>query len=88
MEERRAIPRTRVFKAGSIEFDGAVVDCTIRNLSLLGAGIEVATPLGIPHEVTLLIISRHERQHCHIIWRGDRRIGVAFDNAGSARGIS
>jgi hypothetical protein len=67
-----------VFKAGSIEFDGVALDCTIRNLSPLGAGIDVASPLGFPHEVTLDIVTRHERRHCRIIWRGEKRIGVAF----------
>jgi len=78
MEERRSTPRQRVFKAGSIEFDGAAVDCTIRNISSVGAQIDVASPLGIPHEVILNIPTRHERRHCHIIWRGQKRIGVVF----------
>ena len=47
-------------------------------ISPLGAGIDIASPLGIPHEVTLNIVSRHERQHCYIIWRSEKRIGVAF----------
>jgi PilZ domain len=79
MEERRAIPRQRVFKAGTIEFDGGGIDCTIRNLSTAGAAIEVANPVGIPHEVTLNIVTRRERQNCHIIWRTGNRIGVEFD---------
>ena len=82
MEERRATPRQRVFKAASIEFDGAAVDCTIRNISSVGAGIDVVSPLGIPHEVTLNIVTRHERRHCCIIWRREKRIGVAFGNKG------
>jgi hypothetical protein len=79
MEERRATPRQRVFKVGTIEFDGRGIDCTIRNLSATGAAIEVASPVGIPHEVTLNIVTRHQRQNCHIIWRKGKRIGVAFD---------
>jgi hypothetical protein len=78
MEERRAKPRQRVLKAGTIEFDGGRVDCTIRNISPIGAALDVASPMGIPHEITLNILSRHERQNCHIVWRKERRIGVAF----------
>ena len=78
MEERRAKPRQRVLKAGTIEFDGSNVDCTIPNMSPIGAALEVASPLGIPHEITLNIVSRHERQHCRIVWRQQKRIGVAF----------
>jgi hypothetical protein len=79
MHERRAKPRQRVFKAGTIEFDGAGVDCTIRNRSAVGAALEVAIPVGIPHEVTLNILTRKVRQHCYIVWRKEKRIGLAFD---------
>ena len=79
MEERRGTPRQRVFKAGSIEFDGSVIDCTIRNISPVGAALDVASPVGIPHEVTLNVLKGNLRQHCYIIWRKERRIGVAFD---------
>jgi PilZ domain len=78
MEERRAKPRHRVFKAGTIEFDGSGVDCTIRNMSPTGAALDVASPVGIPHEITLNIASQHERQNCHIVWRKEKRIGVSF----------
>jgi PilZ domain-containing protein len=78
MEERRATPRQRVFKAGTIEFGGTGIDCTIRNISPVGAAIDVASPVGIPHEVTLKMLSRHNvRKHCRIIWRNAKRIGMA-----------
>jgi hypothetical protein len=78
MYERRAVPRQRVFKAGTIEFGGVAVDCTIRNISTIGAGLEVASPLGIPHEITLTIRACDERRHGYIVWRSEKRIGVAF----------
>jgi hypothetical protein len=78
MEDRRAKHRQRVFKAGTIEFDGSGVDCTIRNMSPTGAALDVATPIGIPHEITLNIMSRDERQSCRIVWRKEKRIGVVF----------
>lgn len=78
MYERRAQPRQRVFKAGTIEFDGVGIDCTIRNLSAIGAGLEVASPAGIPHEITLNIRTREVRQHCYVVWRKEKHIGVAF----------
>ncbi len=78
MYERRAQPRQRIFKAGTIEFDGAAVACTIRNISPIGAGLEVASPAGIPHEITLTIQSCQARKHGYIVWRKQRRIGVAF----------
>jgi hypothetical protein len=78
MEDRRARPRYRVFKAGTIEFAGSGVDCTIRNMSATGAALDVVSPAGIPHEITLNIVSRHERQNCRIVWRTEKRIGVIF----------
>jgi hypothetical protein len=78
MNERRSAKRQRVFKAGTIEFDGSGVDCTIRNISPDGATLDVASPIGIPHEITLNIVSSHERQNCRIVWRKEKRIGVAF----------
>jgi PilZ domain-containing protein len=79
MIERRATPRQRVFKAGTIEFDGTGVDCIVRNLSDAGAALEVATMVGIPHEVTLSIATSNLRHHCYIVWRKETRIGVTFD---------
>jgi hypothetical protein len=78
MEERRKKPRQRVFKAGTIEFDDSGVDCTIRNLSPDGATLDVASPIGIPHEITLNIASSNKRQNCRIVWRNEQRIGVVF----------
>lgn len=71
--------RRRVYKAGTIEFDGVTIDCTVRNISDLGAGLDVASPCGIPHEVTLSIQTRQMRQHCYVVWRNQKRIGVAFN---------
>lgn len=80
MDERRKIQRHRTLKAGSIVFnrDGGI-DCRIRNLSPLGACLEVASPLGVPDEFVLVIASEHVKQPCHIIWRTGTRMGVAFN---------
>jgi hypothetical protein len=81
MHERRAQPRQRIFKAGTIEFDGTAVSCTVRNISSIGAGLEVENAEGIPHEITLNIRSCEARQHAFVVWRRERRIGIAFGNA-------
>ena len=78
MQERRATLRQRVFKAGSIEFDGYSIGCTIRNLSSAGAALDVGSPVGIPHEVTLNIVSKQARQHAYVVWRSERRVGIMF----------
>ena len=86
MLERRATARQRVFKAGSIEFDGASVDCTIRNLSPAGAALDVVSPVGIPHEVTLNIVTWQVRQRGYIVWRSERRVGLVFEQKNDEAG--
>ena len=78
MENNRAALRQRVLKSGSIEFNGGVIDCVVRNISETGAALEVASPLGIPDTFNLLISGDHSTRHCQVAWRKDKRIGVAF----------
>jgi hypothetical protein len=49
--ERRAIIRNRVLKAGTIEFDGGAVNCMVRNMTELGAMLDVASSVGIPDDL-------------------------------------
>ncbi len=79
MEKKRAADRKRVLKAGSIEFGGGAIDCTVRNISETGAALEVVSPLFIPDRFTLFFHTDHVRRPCHIVWRKEKRIGVAFD---------
>ena len=78
-EDHRIAPRHRVFKAGSIEFGGSAIACTVRNLSASGALIEVNSPLWFPDRFLLAIESDNLRRSCRIVWRREKRIGVTFD---------
>ncbi len=79
MIENRKTPRHKVFKAATIEFNRAGgIDCTVRNLSEGGACLEVASPLGIPLVFSLHIPSEHTVRSCHLVWKTEHRIGVAF----------
>ena len=78
MEEHRNAGRHRVLKAGTIEFGGGAMDCTVRNLSSTGAALEgTSPPLGIPAHFTLVADGNH--LPCRVVWRKEKRIGVAFD---------
>jgi PilZ domain-containing protein len=79
MEEHRVAPRRRVLKAGSISVGGGTIDCTVRNISDTGAALEVVTPLYIPDRFKLIVQSDGLNRPCHIVWRKERRIGIAFD---------
>lgn len=80
MSERRQYPRRRTLKGGRIVFNQrfSVVNCTVRNLSDGGACIEVATSVGIPDDFDLTIEPEHVNRCCHVAWRSEHRIGVAF----------
>jgi hypothetical protein len=80
MDEHRTSQRQRILKAGTILFDrGAGIDCTVRNFSDTGACLEIASPIGIPNDFTLVISKDNVKRTCHVAWRSARRIGVRFD---------
>jgi PilZ domain len=79
-DEHRIAPRQRVLKGASIQFGGAAIDCTVRNLSETGAALEVATSLGIPTEFTLVMATA--RHPCRVVWRKEKRIGITFEKDG------
>jgi hypothetical protein len=80
MQEQRKHPRRRILKAGRIIFNDrfSVIDCTVRNLSDGGACLEVGSSIGIPDDFDLDIDPDRLGRHCHVAWRTERRIGVAF----------
>lgn len=80
MSEHRIAQRHRVLKGGTISFNGAAgISCTVRNMSQTGAALDVISPLGIPPSFTLVIEGDHVAKPCHVVWRTEKRIGIAFD---------
>jgi hypothetical protein len=78
MGERRDKTRHRVLKAGTIEFGGGAIDCTVRNFSDTGAALDVTSPVGIPEQFTLAIKADGTHLPCTVVWRKEKRIGVRF----------
>jgi PilZ domain len=66
---------------GTIEFNGGAIDCVLRNLSDTGAALEVASPLGIPAALNLLISGQRTTYPCEVRWRKENRIGAAFSRS-------
>lgn len=79
MEDKRKLRRTRVLKAGTISFGEAAISCTVCNLTRSGAMLDVASPLGVPREFTLVISPDDIRHECRIVWVKERRVGVHFE---------
>jgi hypothetical protein len=77
MDDKRSSQPQRLLKGGTIEFNGGAIDCMVRNRSASGAALDVTSPIGIPERFTL--IADGARFPCHIVWRKEKRIGVAFD---------
>jgi len=79
MIEKRAVPRHRVLKGGTLAFSGGGVNCTVRNISSNGARVDISSPVGLPEAFTLVIETDHFIRRCHAVWSSELRIGVAFD---------
>lgn len=77
--EKRSSPRYRVLKGGTIAFNGNGLPCTVRNLSLTGAAIELASTAGLPPSFMLIIEADEFIRRCHPVWSNETRVGVAFD---------
>ncbi len=78
MEDKRASPRHRVMKPGTIGFNGSGISCLVCNVSNSGAAIEVKSNISVPGSFNLTIESERLSKNCRVIWRKYRRVGVAF----------
>ena len=78
-DERRLAQRLRTLKGGKIVVNNgfSTYDCTVRNLSDIGAKLTVASLVGIP-ETFQLAMDDGRRFNCETIWRKEGQIGVKF----------
>ena len=79
MVEGREAPRYRVKKPAWIEHGGEKIACTVRDLSLTGASLEVADPRNTPEKFTLLIPEDGLKIACEVVRRTEFRMGVKFE---------
>jgi PilZ domain len=76
--EKRNTERHQILKAGIISFQGSNIECMVHNISIGGANLEVGGGARIPDSFDLTIDAEDGTQHCDVVWRTDRRIGVSF----------
>jgi len=75
--DRRISSRLRTLKGAQIVWPTAApVKCVVRNLSQTGASLEVHGP--VPGAFELVFDGDQSRRLCHVVWRGETRIGVKF----------
>ena len=78
--ERRRKPRTRTLKSGRILLNHrrSAIDCTVRNLSPLGACLNVASAIGIPERFDVIFDADRSIRPCRMVWHREKQIGVEF----------
>jgi hypothetical protein len=77
--ENRKVPRQRTYKGGFVSsLAGGGLSCLIRNLTTIGACLELESPVGIPDEFVLVIRPENQKRTCRVVWRKGQRIGVRF----------
>jgi hypothetical protein len=80
MQERRNETRKRALRTARIVFNNrfSALDCTVRNLSPVGAMLLVAGPHGIPDAFELELDSGALKHDCKVVWRQEKKLGVEF----------
>jgi hypothetical protein len=78
--ERRRKPRARTLKSARIVFNHhrSVIDCTVRNLSPLGACLNAASAIGIPDTFDVIFDADHSVRPCRMVWHKETQLGVEF----------
>ena len=81
MQERRRVQRTRVLKAARIICDqhSSAIDCTVLNLTNVGACLRVASSLDVSTGFDLTFDSAHSSRKCRVVWRNEDELGVSFE---------
>jgi PilZ domain len=77
--DQRSAARHRILRAATIEFGGNTIPCMVRNMSDVGAMLDVTTTAEIPELFTLTARADGHRTLCRLVWRNEKRIGVAFE---------
>ena len=80
MQERRRLTRTRIFACAKVVARHFLrpCDCTVVNLTSLGARLEFASTTAIPSIFELTFDSGRTWHVCHVVWRTTTEVGIEF----------
>lgn len=79
-DKRKSRRRPMHYTAWIVTEDGSKQGCALADISTHGARIEVMDGAQVPEKFVLFFSLRGKpRRACHIVWRKERQIGVAFD---------
>ena len=65
--------------SAAIQFAGRTTNCLVRDMTISGAALDIADPRDIPERFNLVFKADDTHIPCHVIWRQEERIGVAFE---------
>jgi PilZ domain len=79
MQERRKRPRLRVLKSAKpVLGKSSVFDCVVRDLTNVGAGIEIPDAIDLPEILEMTFDGGRSIRPCRLVWRTLSRSGVEF----------
>jgi hypothetical protein len=81
MEEKRKHQRTEINEPAYVSAGGSVMRCLVRNISPVGAAIDVENPSFVPGQFRLVMAKDSSTRDCRVIWIREKRIGLAFVDA-------
>lgn len=83
MVETRVAPRYRVAKQAQIDYGGDKTPCTIRDISITGAALELSElSTTVPAAFTLIVPEDKLKLPCRVVWRTAFKMGVTFEDPG------
>ena len=79
MQERRKRPRMRVLKSAKFILGrSSVFDCVVRDLTNLGAGIDIPNAIDLPEAFEMTFDDGRSIRPCRLVWRTLSKTGVEF----------
>ena len=85
MEEKRKYQRKEINEPAYISAGGAVMRCTVRNISPEGAALDVDNPAFVPAQFRLVMASDSSSRECTVVWLQQKRVGVVFVSAAETK---
>jgi hypothetical protein len=78
MSERRKRCRLRALKSAKLLVKSSVFDCLVRDLTNVGAQIEVSNAIHLPEVLEMTFDGGRSIRRCRIVWRTISGLGLEF----------
>jgi hypothetical protein len=79
MQERRRLSRSRILKGAKLVIgSSSTIDCVVRNVTNVGARIEIPNTAQLPLAVGLTFDGGRTVRECQVVWRRVTETGLKF----------